>query len=203
MRWLAERIMARRAQSLIARIRSHLPKTGMIADIGSGTGHNANELRRYTSLTVCEFDVTDLHWVGPGPTMIHANHVPADDSAFDGLLMMFILQYPESPQQLLLEASRVSRGPLILVQSTYVGWWGRMVLIVREFIWGRLAFRVACIFGIVSNTKNSLQPSHYFTRQDLVRLFESVGLKIIKSEPSEWLGLNISRDLYVLEASRP
>ena len=41
MKWLADWVMTHRATALVARIGSHLPAAGLVADIGSGTGHNA------------------------------------------------------------------------------------------------------------------------------------------------------------------
>jgi hypothetical protein len=202
MKLLANRIMVRRAGSLFARVRSHLPSSGTIADIGSGTGHNADEIRRRTTLAVREFDVADLHWVGPGPMIIDRSRVPVDDGAFDGLLMLFVLQYPDSPQELLTEARRVSQGPLIVLQSVYRGWWGRMVLGLREFIWGRLALRVAVCLRVVRPVECPLLPRRCFTLPELHRLFESAGLVVVRSERAHWLGLCVSRDLYVLESKK-
>jgi len=199
---LADRVMVHRAGSLFARVRTHLPGSGTIADIGSGTGHNAAEIRRRTQLAVREFDVADLHWAGPGPMLLDGSRVPVDDGAFDGLLLLFVLHYPESPHELLTEARRVSKGPVIVVQSVYRGWWGRTVLGIREFFLGRLALRVAGYLRLVQPVEGLLQPRRSFTRQELQRLFESAGLVVLKSEPAEWPGLCVSRDLYVLESRK-
>ena len=202
MKWLADRIMAHRTRSLFGRVRPHLPSAGIIADIGSGTGHNAEEVRRRTALAVREFDVADLHWVGPGPTVFEEPRIPADDGAFDGLLLLFVLQYVDSPHALFSEVRRVSRGPVIVVQSAYRGWWGRTVLGWREFVWGRLALRVAVGLRVLPPVKCPLSPRRYFTRPELHRLFDAAGLVIVKTEPAEWLGLGVSRDLFVLESKK-
>ncbi len=199
MKWLADRIMVHRARSLFERVGPHLPSSGTIADIGSGTGHNAEEIRRRTTLSVCEFDVADLHWVGPGPTIFDGGRLPADDGAFEGLLMLFVLQYVDSPQELLSEVRRVTSGPVIVVQSVYRGWRGRTVLGLREFVWGRLALRVAVGLRVLQPVECPLSPRRYFTRPDLNRLFEAAGLVVVKCQPAEWIGLGVSRDLYVLE----
>ena len=202
MKWLADRIMAHRATALFDRVGSHLPSAGTIADLGSGTGHNAEEIRRRTANSVREFDVADLHWVGPGPTIIEGNRVSVEDGAFDGVLLLFVLQYLDSPQELLLEVRRVSRGPVIVVQSVYRGGWGRTVLGLREFLWGRLALRVAVGLGVLSSVECPLSPRRYFTRTELHRLFDAAGLVVVKCEPAEWLGWGVSRDLFVLEAKK-
>ena len=200
MKWLADRIMVHRAAALFDRVGPHLPSLGTIADIGSGTGHNAEEIRRRTTLSVREIDVADLHWVGPGPVIIEGNRVPVEDGAFEGLLMLFVLQYLDSPQELLAEVCRISRGPVIVLQSTYRGKWGRTVLGLREFLWGRLALRVAVGLRVLQPVECPLSPRRYFTRSELHRLFDAAGLVVVKSQPAEWLGLGVSRDLYVLES---
>ncbi len=200
MKWLADRIMAHRAALLFQRVGPHLPESGVIADIGSGTGHNAEEVRRRTALLVREFDVADLHWVGPGPVIFNGGRVPVEDGAFDGLLLLFVMQYVDSPNELLSEVRRISRGPVIVVQSVYRGWWGRTVLGLREFIWGRLALRVAVALRVLPPVECPLNPQRYLTRPDLHRLFEASGLVVVKTEPAEWFGLSVSRDLFVLES---
>ena len=200
MKWLVNRVMSHRSRGLLARLRSKLPPSGIIADIGSGTGHNAEEIRRLGNLAVHEFDVADLHWVGPGPEIVRGNRFPVADHAFDGLLLAFVLQYPNSPHDLLRECRRVSRGPLMIFQSTYRGRWGRTVLAIREFVWGRLALRLALLAGLVRPGNCSLQPRHYFTRLELMRLFTSAGLVIVETRPAEWRGFCVSRDLFVLKS---
>lgn len=200
MKWLADWVMTHRATALVARIGSHLPAAGLVADIGSGTGHNADEIRRRTLLSVSEFDVADMHWVGPGPVIFAAGRIPVDDREFDGLLLLFVLQYPESPLELLIEARRVSRGRVIVLQSTYRGWWGRTVLTLREFVWGRVALRVATAARVIRPADGSLIPRRYLTRRELLPLFETAGLVVMNAEPAEWPGLCVSRDLYVLES---
>ena len=202
MKWLADCVMVHRACSLFTRVRPHLPAAGTIADIGSGTGHNAEEIRRRTTLSVREFDVADLHWVGPGPVFVEGNRVPVEDLAFDGLLMLFVLQYSDSPKELLAEARRVSRGPGIVLHSSYRGWYGRTVLTVREFVWGRLALRAAAFLRVVRPVECPLLPRRYFTRPELRQLLEETEFVIVKTEPAEWPGLCVSRDLYVLEARK-
>jgi hypothetical protein len=129
--------MEQRARALFLRVSPHLPVTGTIADIGAGTGHNAEQIRHRTGLIVNEYDVADLHWVGPGPTLMSDDAVPADDQCFASLLLLFVLQYPESVSRILLEARRVTQGSVIVLQSTYTGTHGLFVLRLREFFWGK------------------------------------------------------------------
>jgi SAM-dependent methyltransferase len=194
--------MTHRSRSLISRLRPHLPASGSIADVGSGTGHNAEEIRRLKNIFVHEFDVADLHWIGRGPEIIEGNRIPAEDDTFDGLMMLFVLHYPDSPKDLLKECCRVTHGPVIVVQSTYRGWWGRSVLAIREFFWGRLALRLALFVGLVRPVECPLKPRRHFKASELIRLFEEAGLVVVTSIPAEWWGLCVSRDLFVLKPGK-
>jgi hypothetical protein len=199
-KWVADVIMQKRARALYRRVSRHLPLSGTIADIGSGTGHNADQIRRRTSLIVKEYDVADLHWIGPGPALMSAESVPATNRSFDALLLLFVLQYPEFVSRILSEARRVTVGPVIVLQSTYSGRWGRLVLWFREFFWGRMAFRLANFAGLVPSDQCPLHPRHVFTRQELLEQFHRTGFNVRTMDPSNWPGLNVSRDLFVLEA---
>ncbi|MEI8019916.1 MAG: methyltransferase domain-containing protein [Schlesneria sp.] len=198
MKWMANWVMSRRSQKLLARLFHCLPESGNIADVGSGTGHNADAVRRLGKHHVREFDVADLHWVGPGPELINNSKIPAEDRVFDGLIMFFVLQYPLSPEELLRECRRVSRGPLLIIQSTYQGRLGRFLLSIREFFWGRFALRLAIMAGLVRPGHCSLQTRRDFTRLELTELFTRTGLEVVEVVPRNWSRLGVSRDLFVL-----
>ncbi|WP_010586841.1 hypothetical protein [Schlesneria paludicola] len=202
MRWIADVVMKHRARALYRRISPHLPMVGIIADLGSGTGHNAELIRQRTALRVTEYDVADLHWVGPGPTLLANNSVPTHDHHFASLLLLYVLQYPESVAPLLSEAQRITEGPVIVVQSTYTGRLGRFVLRCREFCWGRAAFHIAAFLRIVECHDCPLVPCRYWTREELLDEFRRSGFVVRALIPSNWPGLSVSRDLFVLEAHR-
>src|SRR5207302_197684 len=92
---------------------------------------------------------------------------------------------------------------VLVIQSTYRGRWGRFWLRQRGLVWGRLAFAVARLAGAVRHSSCPLIPRRGFTRPELWQLFEEAGFVLRTWEPAEWWGLNISRDLFVLEPRRP
>jgi hypothetical protein len=199
-KWAADIVMEQRARALFLRISPHLPVTGTIADIGSGTGHNAEHIRHRTALIVNEYDVADLHWIGPGPTLMSNNSVPAHDRCFESLLLLFVLQYPESVSRILLEARRVTHGSVIVLQSTYTGPLGLFVLRIREFFWGKMAFRLAVLIRLVCCDDHPLLARRFFTRRELLEEFHRSGFVAREIHQSNWPGLNVSRELFVLEA---
>lgn len=201
MKGMASLVMERRALALFRRISPHMPSDGIIADVGSGTGHNAEQIRRRTSLVVNEYDVTDLHWTGPGPTLMQGASVPAPDRSHAVVLLLFVLHYPESASQLLRDARRVSRGSVIVLQSTYSGAWGLFVLRLREFVWGRLAFEMAVFLRLIQDGDCPLSPRRFYTRPELLDEFQRAGFIVRSIHPANWPGLNVSRDLFVLESN--
>ncbi len=203
MKRLANLIMAQRARKLFRRIEPHLPDSGTIADFGSGTGHNADQIRRRTRLQVNEYDIADLHWVGPGPVILRNSAIPVEDNYFAAMLVLFVLQYPESVSQVLLEARRVTRGPVIVVQSTCGGALGLMALGVREFFWGKLAFRLAVWTRLIPKSDCPFVPRRRFSRRELLDEFQRSGFVLRTSDQTNWPGLNLSRDLFVLESTQP
>jgi SAM-dependent methyltransferase len=144
MRKWADAVMARRARRLVARIHPHLPATGAVLDVGAGTGHTAWRLRELRpGQAVHEVDVADLRLNGPRPLLFSAPHLPFADGSVAASLLLHVLHYSPDPHALLAEAIRVTRGPLVLVQSTYVGRIGWCVLRLNELAWGPLAYTAA------------------------------------------------------------
>jgi hypothetical protein len=193
--------MWHRARKLTDRLRSSIPQGGRVADIGSGTGHNAAVWRQDLNAQVDEFDVADMHWIGQGPRLFDGLDLPADDDEYSVAVLLFVLHYAVDPVKLLTEASRVSSSHVIVIQSTYHGPWGRVWLNLREWIWGPLAFAVARCCGVIRGLSCPLKSQTLYSRQELAHLFQQAGLTIQHQEPSEWWGLRISRDLYLLQAN--
>lgn len=193
--------MTNRAAQLTRRLAPWIPAQIRVADIGSGTGHNAEAWRCQLGASVDEFDVADLHWVGNGPMIFDGRTLVASDASYSVVTLLFVLQYASDPKGLLQEVRRVSAGRVILIQSTYRGARGYLWLGVREFVWGPLAFGVARVAGIVKGSSCSLKSRTLFTREQLADLFRQTGLTVIHREPEHWPGMSVSRDLYVLECA--
>jgi hypothetical protein len=191
--------MNRRAKALTARLRHFLASAGRVADIGSGTGHNAACWRATFGLEVHEYDVADLSWVRAGPILWDGVRLPADTGEYDTATLLFVLQYTPHPTALLQEVRRVCSGRVLVVQSTFQGGRGYVTLLCRELFWGRLAFYVARLVGVIRSQECRLVPRRYVTREELRRTFDRGGFRIVSWESDEWNGLSVSRDLYVLE----
>ena len=59
--------------------------------------------------------------------------LPFEEGTFSAALLFFMLAYPKDPAGVLMEAARVTRGPIIVMQSLHSGRLGYAWLRVREF----------------------------------------------------------------------
>jgi hypothetical protein len=95
------------------------------------------------------------------------------------VLLFFMLAYPPDPAGVLAEAARVSKGPIILVQTVYSGRLGYAWFRVREFVWTIAAFHVSKVLGYVSpKAKFTMNTRRFYTAQALQRDVTAAGLQI-------------------------
>lgn len=199
MKRLLDALMFRRAEQLVRRLRPHLPGSGRLLDVGSGTGHNALVLERRTGLAVTEIDVAPMNCVGRTPLLFDGARLPFADAAFEAATLLFVLHYAVDPALLLREARRVTRGPLLVLQSVSASRTGAALLRAREWGQGRGAYRATQWAGLLPRGPHSLTPRCFHTRPSLDRLVAAAGLRVVVREPSVdgWPGL--SRELLGLE----
>jgi ubiquinone/menaquinone biosynthesis C-methylase UbiE len=172
-------VMERRARQLIEQVRPWLPAEGPVLDLGSGTGHLSARLERELGLEVVTADVSDIHVVGPPPVSIVNGALPFDEGTFSAALLVFVLTYPTNPAAVLMEAARVTRGPVIVVQSLHAGRLGYAWLRVREFLWTTIGFHVSRVAGYVPrNADFAMRPRRFYTALDLRREVLGAGLRI-------------------------
>jgi SAM-dependent methyltransferase len=172
-------VMERRAGSLMDQVGEWLPSAGPVLDLGSGTGHLAARLERERGLEVITADVTDMHVVGRAPVLISDGVLPFGERTFSAALLFFMLAYPKDPAALLREAARVTRGPVLLVQSVYAGRFGHAWHRGREFLWTIVAFHVSKLVGYVPpQARFTMQTRRFYTAEELQRECALAGLRI-------------------------
>jgi SAM-dependent methyltransferase len=176
---LFDGVMERRARGLMEHVGAWLPADGPLLDLGSGTGHFAALLEQQRGLEVVTADVSDIHVVGRSPILIAEGVLPFEDNTFSGALLLFMLAYPNDPAGVLSEVARVTRGPIILVQSLHSGRFGYAWLRVREFVWTIVAFRISRLLGYVpAEAKFSMNTRRFYTAQTLQRDVAAAGLQV-------------------------
>ena len=172
-------VMERRARALIEQVRAWLPAQGPLLDLGSGTGHVSALLEHELGVDVIAADVSDMHVVGPPPVLIGDGALPFDARTFSATLMFFMLAYPQDPAGVLAEAARVTRGPIILVQTLYAGAFGRTWHRAREFVWTIVAFHVSKLIGYVpADAEFTMHTRRFYTAHTLERAVEAAGLRV-------------------------
>jgi hypothetical protein len=124
-------------------------------------------------------DVSDIHVVGPPPAAIGDGVLPFATATFSSSLLVFMLGYPKEPATVLMEAARVTRGPIIVVQSLYSGRLGHAWHRGRELLWTIVAFQVSKLVGYISpDAEFSMSTRRFYTAQELQRDVVAAGLSI-------------------------
>jgi SAM-dependent methyltransferase len=176
---LLDAVMERRARQLLDQVGEWLPKEGPVLDLGSGTGHLSARLQKEMGIEVVTADVSDIHVVGPRPVKIADGPLPFQEAEFTGALLFFMLAYPQNPAAVLQEAARVTRGPIIIVQSVYSGRLGYVWHRGREFFWTIVAFHVSRLLGYVSrDAAFAMNTRRFYTAPELQREVSAAGLRV-------------------------
>jgi SAM-dependent methyltransferase len=176
---LFDTVMERRAHQLMQQVKAWLPAEGPLLDLGSGTGHLSARLERELGLEVVTADVSDIHVVGPPPVLIADGVLPFGEDTFSAALLFFMLAYPKHPARVLAEAARVTRGPIIVVQSLHANRFGYAWLRVREFLWTIVAFHVSKVLGYVPrDAEFTMNTRRFFTAPELQREVMAAGLRV-------------------------
>jgi SAM-dependent methyltransferase len=179
MKSILDAVMDRRARRLMEQVGPWLPTEGPVLDLGSGTGHLSARLERELGLEVVAADVSDIHVVGRPPVRIADGVLPFGQGTFSAALLIFMLAYPKDPVGVLTEAARVTRGPIILVQSLHSNRLGSGWLRVREFVWTTVAFHVSRLLGYVPpGAAFTMDTRRFYTAAELRREVGAAGLRV-------------------------
>ena len=176
---LLDGVMERRARQLMDDVREWLPPAGPLLDLGSGTGHLADRIERELGREVVTADVSDIHVVGRAPILITDGVLPFREDMYSAALLIFMLAYPRDPAGLMAEARRVTRGPIIVVQTLHANRFGYGWFRVREFFWATVAFHVSRLVGYIPpEAAFAMRTRRFYTAETLRRDVAAAGLRI-------------------------
>ncbi|HEY9519720.1 MAG TPA: methyltransferase domain-containing protein [Gemmatimonadales bacterium] len=176
---LFDAVMERRSRRLMEQVGAWLPAEGPVLDLGSGTGHLSARLERELGLEMIPADVSDIHVRGRPPVLVADGVLPFEEGTFSASLLLFMLAYPTDPAGLLAEVARVTRGPIILVQTLHSNRLGYVWLRAREFLWTFMAFHLSRFLGYVPRKAEfSMHTRRFYTPQALRGDLVAAGLSI-------------------------
>ena len=196
---LLDLVMRRRARALVDRLAPLLPPGGRLLDVGSGTGHNAAALLdRGLCASVTPVDVVDLRITGPEVVVGSLETLSFPEKSFDLSLLLYVLQYPIDPADMLRSCARVSRDGVLVVQSTYDDVLGLGLLGLNELAWGPGAWAVARALGWVRPARFSLATRRLMSERRLLAAIDRAGLRLERRLPCPWRSGHVRSDAWVL-----
>lgn len=175
----------RRAESIVSLIQGFIPTGSRVLDIGGGWGFYVEPLQQARNC-----DVTVLDVVSPGfrkaPVVLYeGGKMPFPDRSFDVSLLVTMLHHVPHPEKVLLEAKRVTRRTVIVVEDLYRTAAGRWWTILRDQI-VNLEF-----FG---------HPCQFRKKDEWARCFKELGFGLQSAEEvsTSLLGMKILNGIFVL-----
>lgn len=119
LRRLAQRTIPPRLRIKQARIASHLSKEEKILDIGTGNGGLCRALRQ-EGFDITPVDVQDQSFFHDvQPILYDGATLPFPDRSFDTSLLITVLHHTAHPEEVLAEATRVTRKRLVIMEDVY------------------------------------------------------------------------------------
>ena len=130
-RFFARTTLDERAGRFIQMFEGDLKPDSIILDIGAGPGVYFKPLMdkgHWVSLLD-----TDRYKSCPYPVIyFDGKTFPFMDKSFDASLLITVLHHTPDPEATLLEARRVTKGVVIVIEDVYDTWLGRLLTIVRD-----------------------------------------------------------------------
>jgi SAM-dependent methyltransferase len=113
-------VMRRRAARKWARLAPHLAPLrpgARLLDLGCGEGFVGDAAARDLGAAVDLADVLDFNRTARPLRRFDGVHLPVPDRAYDATLLVYVLHHAADPDALLREARRVTRGPILILET--------------------------------------------------------------------------------------
>lgn len=113
-------LLRRRARSKWARLRTACPPLrpgGRLLDVGCGEGFVGDRAAEDSGLAVTLADVIDLAQSRRPLQALSPRSLPFGDARFDTVVLSYVLHHAEDPVSVLSESVRVSRGPVLVLET--------------------------------------------------------------------------------------
>lgn len=110
----------RRKWRWVATALPELTRGASLLDLGAGEGHVGWAANQEAGAIVQLADVVDYHTAALPFVRYDGRRLPFEDDDFDATLLVFVLHHADAPERVLKEAARVTRGPVVVMESLVV-----------------------------------------------------------------------------------
>jgi SAM-dependent methyltransferase len=117
-------LMRKRAERKWRWIRAHLPEIpagAKVLDLGAGEGFVGEVVRGETGAEVVLADVVDFNRTTLPLVRYDGRSLPFESGQFDLTLLIYVLHHAREAERVLAEARRVTRGPIVVLESVREG----------------------------------------------------------------------------------
>jgi SAM-dependent methyltransferase len=188
---LTDPLLRYRAKGKAEMLAAVLEKGWSVLDIGAGEGYVGRRLVERLDADVRLVDIVDTNRTALPHRRFDGRRLPYPAGRFDASILVFVLHHAEDPEAVLLEALRVSRRRVVVLESTYKHRWERPVLTYLDRTVNRLRSSGETAMG-----RESL---HFRTHAEWLATFSRLDLRL---EASKDLGGFIHhKSLFVLAAA--
>jgi ubiquinone/menaquinone biosynthesis C-methylase UbiE len=155
-----------RARELVNRIQAYLKEDDRLLDVGSGTC-NISEVLVRRGYEATPLDVRNLSFVdGMDPVIYDGTRMPFENEHFNKSLILTVLHHTPDPEQIILEAKRVSKS-LVIIEDIYVN---------------RFHKRVTFFFDSLMNPGYHRHPHTNKSDMEWKKTFENLGLTLVEAK---------------------
>lgn len=163
-------VKPRQAQRIVDYLLRLLPEEGRVLDVGCGTGRIARLLaERNPRLRIEGLDVLVQPRAEIPVTWFDGATIPLERNAVDAVMLVDVLHHTDRQAQLLREALRVSRGPVVIKDHVSENRWDHAVLSFMDWV-GNRSLGIASIHS-------------YCSKARWQRLFQEVGADAFETIP--------------------
>ena len=180
---LHERLVyGRRVEVLASHISELLPPDASVLDVGCGDGKiDSLVMLKRPDVSISGIDVLVRDQTYIPVSRFDGKSIPYDAGSFDAVVLIDVLHHADSPEKLLQEARRISRGVIILKDHTRKGLLAGLTLRVMDWVGN-------AHHGVVL-------PYHYWTDRQWRETLAALNLSILKwdtrmglySWPAAWI----------------
>lgn len=160
------------------KIKPFLLRTNL--NVGSGLGYFSQEAERegadMTSLEVCvHSDAINRS----GILLYDGKVMPFGNAFFETATAMYVLHHTKNPEAVLGEMKRVASKRLILVEELYTSFFGKIVLMLYDFL-----------INLRAHQKSTIHWNSYFNKNRFIKAVENGGWKITSYSASPKFGFD-------------